>query len=179
MKKKKGFTLVEMVVVIAILSVFGAIVLSISVSSSKLFEMTKKTSEMNDNARIVSGKIEDDLRVSRRIVGSSDTPVTELDYDGKIYSLPIVSKLVVAYTKKEGENNVSYALVQTQLPNNERIKLYRLLDDSTLEDTNYELINVESFKVTKDSTNKGYILNIKFDDGKNSAEYNSVITPRN
>ncbi|MDU4938879.1 MAG: prepilin-type N-terminal cleavage/methylation domain-containing protein [Clostridium sp.] len=179
MKKKKGFTLVEMVVVIALLAVFGAIVLSISVSSGKLFAMTQKRSEMNDNARIVSGKIEDDLRVSRKIVGSSDTSAVELDYDGKTYGLPIVSKLVVAYTKKEGVNNVSYALVQTQLPNNERIKLYRLLDDSTIEDTNYELINVESFKVTKDSTSKGYILNIKFNDGKNSAEYNSVITPRN
>ena len=52
MKKKKGFTLVELMVVIAITAVFGAIVLMISTTSGKLFSMTQRDSYINDEARL-------------------------------------------------------------------------------------------------------------------------------
>ncbi len=41
MKKKKGFTLVELIAVIGITVIFGAIVLGISIKSVKLFSMTQ------------------------------------------------------------------------------------------------------------------------------------------
>ncbi|MDU2995189.1 MAG: prepilin-type N-terminal cleavage/methylation domain-containing protein, partial [Clostridium sp.] len=37
MKKKKGFTLVELIAVIAISAIFGSIVIAISITSGRLF----------------------------------------------------------------------------------------------------------------------------------------------
>ena len=68
MKKKKGFTLVELIVVMAISAIFGAVVLAISVTSGNLFSMTQTDSVFNDQGRVAIGWIEDDLRTAREII---------------------------------------------------------------------------------------------------------------
>ena len=62
MKKKKGFTLVELIAVIGITVIFGAIVLGISITSGKLFSMTQSQSVFNDEARLIISTLEEDLR---------------------------------------------------------------------------------------------------------------------
>ena len=67
MKKKKGFTLVELIAVIGITVIFGAIVLGISITSGKLFSMTQSQSVFNDEARLIISTLEEDLRIGKEI----------------------------------------------------------------------------------------------------------------
>lgn len=174
--KKKGFTLVEMIVVIALVAIFGAIVLSISVSSGKLFTMVQSNSVFNDEARVIISDIEDELRFARDIEESNATTATSISYKTNSYPISELSNIVLIYTVKEGGSTSTYAFTRGTISN--KVIKYKL-GSSGAKEVGITASNVSSFKVLKDASNKSYNLEIKFDNGKNSASYKSAITPRN
>ena len=174
---KKGFTLVELIVVIGLVALFGAIVLSVSLSSSKLFSMVQKTSRITDDARIVIGDLEDELRFATNIQETNLGVTSTIDYNGNSYSIPLSGgNVVIVYTVKEGDQEAIYSYVRNNL-NNEVTK-YKLAS-SPIVPVGITANNVTEFEIKKDSSNKIYNLNMTIDDGKNRASYKSAITPRN
>lgn len=65
MKKKKGFTLVELVVVMAILVIFSGLVLSLFLSQNKNFNSVQNSTELQNEARLVLTNMEDDIKVAQ------------------------------------------------------------------------------------------------------------------
>lgn len=181
MKKKKGFTLVELIVVMAISVIFGAIVLTISVTSGNLFSMTQTDSVFNDQGRLAIGWIEDDLRTAREIIpyNAMALPTTSIKIATNSYEVSVASKIVATFIKNENGVEQKYAYLQ------QGTIIKRMKVDSTgnLKDISTGVNNVESFTVTRnetDTTDKRYFINIKLKNAKGeTAEYSSVVTPRN
>lgn len=181
MGKKKGFTLVELLVVIAISAIFGMIVLTISVTSSKLFGKTQTESFFNDQARIVISWLEDDLRtatVTTNPAGSVNEVKIGSNTYGSVSNFPAMSEVVLALEIKENGVNEKYAYI---LKNNTLRKLK--LVGGLLKDYSTGIDNVDSCTVKKsgtDSSDRRYFIDINFKNEKGEkAEFNSAITPRN
>ena len=67
MKKKKGFTLIELIAAIGISAILGALALSLFSSSNRMILRASKDNIMQDEARIIMDAIENDLRTAKPI----------------------------------------------------------------------------------------------------------------
>lgn len=64
-KKKKGFTLIELVVVIAIVLIFMGLVLSLFLSQNKNFTQVQDSTSLQNETRLVLTNMEDDFKVAK------------------------------------------------------------------------------------------------------------------
>lgn len=184
MKKKKGFTLVELIAVIGISAIFGAIVLSIALTSGKLFNMAQTDSVNNDKARLIIGTIEDDLRTSSNIVGTptSLAMTTEVVIGSDHYALPLPGAKVVLSFKKSDGGVYAYTYIEPVVATGTKGELIRMKYDTGINEfkavsggySDVSKITVKKNIVATD--NKRYTIDLEFEGG---AKYNSVITPRN
>lgn len=89
MKKKKGFTLVEMIAVIAIIGITGALVFTLFGKTHKVFSLAEKESISVDEARMAMSILEEDIRLSDKgssidiINNGEDTKSIYIKVDGK------------------------------------------------------------------------------------------------
>ncbi|WP_111938013.1 PilW family protein [Clostridium paraputrificum] len=180
MKKKKGFTLVELIAVIGITTIFGAIVLGISITSGKLFSMTQSESVFNDDGRLLVGWIEDDLRTGTNIVETKDLLIN--NYDG----FPIEESGVNVYGRmvldvKVKENSIEKRYIYMYMPTSKKIKKM-VVDGAILKEIS-SINDVEEFEVKKsasDSSDKRYFVSLKFKNEKNQvASFSATVMPRN
>lgn len=103
MKKKKGFTLVELIAVIAISAIFGSIVIAISITSGRLFSKVQTDSLFNDKGRLIIGWVEDDLRTGYNVNGTNDSLVNSYDGYGLSEGFPGACKVVLDLKVKKME----------------------------------------------------------------------------
>lgn len=183
MKKKKGFTLVELIAVIGISAIFGAIVLSIALTSGKLFNMAQSDSINNDKARLIIGTIEDDLRTASNIVGTPTTltMTTEVVIGTDHYALPLPGAKVVLSFKKSNGDVYAYTYIEPDVTTGTKGELTRMkYDGSEFKPVSTGYSDVSQVTIRKNTAaadNKRYTIDLKFDSGR--SEYSSVITPRN
>lgn len=183
MKKKKGFTLVELIVVIAITAIFGAIVLSISTTSGKLFSMTQSDSYINDEARLALSVLEEDIRVGKEIYCKDDGYLngnSSITIDGgntvkcSDIGLPQGQFKILLKVKVRGE--LIYYVHYGD-------KLERMKFDGVIFKTINTISNVEEGIIKKnqsDTNDKRYFVEIKFKGYKGEIqEYKSAVMPRN
>ena len=183
MKKRRGFTLVELIVVIAVTAIFGSIVLVISTTSGKLFSMTQEDSYINDEARLGLYVLEEDLRIGKEIdcvkdMGLNGNSTIDIGSTSNVIcsniGLPLGTFNIILKVNVRGE----WIYYINYLDKLERMKF----DGGIFKSVN----TVTSFKeaeITKgqtDTSDKRYFINIKFEDSKgNIQEYKSTISPRN
>lgn len=67
MKGKKGFTLVELVAVIAMIGIIGTGVMKFFINQNDIFYRVNSETKIQDEARIILSAIEEDLRVGKNI----------------------------------------------------------------------------------------------------------------
>lgn len=182
MKKKKGFTLVELMVVIAITAVFGAIVLMISTTSGKLFSMTQRDSYINDEARLALSVLEEDLRIGKNV----DHSIDYLSGDDEI----TIGGVTVSNCKDIGLPEGQFKIL---LKANIRGELYyyihyaNKLEKMKLEVGRFKTINTISnvkeggiSKNLSDPTDKRYFVGFRFEDSRgDTTVYSTVVMPRN
>lgn len=183
MKKKKGFTLVELIAVIGISAIFGAIVLSIAFTSGKLFNMAQTDSVNNDKARLIIGTIEDDLRTASNINGTPATLTmkTEVVIGTDHYALPLPGAKVVLSFKKSNGDVYAYTYIEPDIATGTKGELTRMKYDDAIGVKVFKPVSggysdVKEITVIKNPTDKSYTITLKFD---NESKYSSVITPRN
>lgn len=185
MKKKKGFTLVELIAVIAISAVFGAIVLAISLTTGKLFNMAQTDSVYNDKSRVIISTIEDDLRTASNIVGTT-TPlvqVNEVVIGTDHYSFDSPAKVILSFKKTNGDV-YAYKYIEPNLSTGSTGELIRMKYDNSIgvkvfKPISTGFIDISDVSIKKNivaTDNKRYTIILKFD---GSTEYSAVITPRN
>lgn len=193
MKKKKGFTLIELMAVVGLTTVFGLIVLQISLTSGKLFSNVQIESQFNDNARLILGRIEDDLKTAKNIKVTSEVEqitdteeitTEKIKIDGTEYTISggnLVGDAVLTYTKGEGEEQEAYAYIWIDALN--KLVIYKstgfYLNPTSMEFDYVKSISVERKDV--DGNSKSCIINLSFENSKEnaSAEFSDVVTPRN
>ncbi|MGL4572212.1 MAG: PilW family protein [Clostridium sp.] len=149
MKKKKGFTLIELIAVICISAILGALALSLFSSSNRMFLRASKDNIMQDEARIIMDAIENDLRVAKPISIITDGVEFTKTVSGtaKVYKY---IKVGTELRKTEGSNVIS-------TPSK----------------------NVDTFRVESVGANEHYKVYLKLKNGQEEYEFSSVIVPRN
>ncbi|WP_326511755.1 type II secretion system protein [Clostridium intestinale] len=114
MKKKKGFTLVEMIAVIAIIGITGALVFTLFGKTHKVFSAAEKESVDVDSARSILSVIGEDIMMANSIKAESE----DSEYLKKEkYSFDSTVELLL-YTqflkKNEGGSEETYNYIYTQ-----------------------------------------------------------------
>lgn len=154
MKKKNGFTLIELIAVMCISAILGAIVISLFASSNKMIIRASKDNIMQDEARVILDAVDNDLRVGKNISTGSSGSISfyiELEKDSKIYRY---EKIGTSIQKVEMISGISKLISE---PSN----------------------NIDEFKVEKMASGKQYKINLKLKNGSEEYEISSVVTPRN
>lgn len=65
MNKKKGFTMIELIAVMAIVSIVGLLINSLFLNANKSFEMVKDESYLQNEARIIFSTFESDIKMAK------------------------------------------------------------------------------------------------------------------
>ena len=174
-KSSKGFTLVEMIVAIAISGIFCSIVLAISVTSGKLFSNVQSESNFNDKARIIISTIEDDLRVAKDIKGSNGIVSKDINIAGNTYKLSSsesIGEIIVTYTK----SGVAYAYILSS----GNICKYKADPSNTLNRVGGGFSEVNKMSILKEDDGTKYDVTIELKNKKGETmTFTDVITPRN
>lgn len=156
-KKKKGFTLVEMMAVIAILGIFSTLIFSLFSSSTSMLVMAENDNVIQNESRNIIDVLEEDIRYGSKIApgptGSAN--VLALTRDGRRYVYKIEGTEFKKYedlTPDNGTDNPESFIVSPSK-------------------------NVKEFEI---SEKEGlYKIRFKFENGKSSYDYENSIYPMN
>ena len=170
-KKKKGFTLIEMMAVIAILGIFSTLIFSLFSSSTSMLVMAENDNVLQNESRIIIDILEEDIRYGKNIKienptisgGISTESILILERKEKIRKYQVENGAFNQYisekkTETETDNNpVRYELNATP--------------------SKY----IKKFKVEKQGTGKEvlYKIEIEFENGKSNYKYSNSIYPMN
>ncbi|MGL4772973.1 MAG: PilW family protein [Clostridium sp.] len=189
MKKKKGFTLVELLAVAGISTILGALILSLVLSLSNYYGRLQKETIFHDNARLAFASMENDLRAAKNINTYDGVEATVATIDGVDYNFSTASKVYMTFTKTTSSGKKAYAYVV------QNKTLFRTENSGTnLIETNSGYGDIDDISVIQnikpgitpsdpplpEELDKGYKVELKFKDSRNNTEsYETVITPRN
>lgn len=99
-KKKKGFTLIEVIAVIAILAITGALVFTLFNRTHKVFSKAEKESVSVDKARVVLSILEEDIRLSKEVKTSGLLENIKVQVNNKsdeVFSYSLESNKIIKY----------------------------------------------------------------------------------
>lgn len=182
-RKTKGMTLVELIAVIAIMGIITWLIYSIFASSNTLFGKAHGQVKLQDELRLISTAIEEDIKASISkgvsVAGSSITVAiageTAVSYDfSGVSSEP---EEVVFGGRREGFDYI-YVLVGDS-SGLRKIKKFKCnpSDGSKVEVAN---LGNQVKSINIDTSVSPYKFSLSVEDGRgNSENMNSLITPRN
>ncbi|MEG0134275.1 MAG: prepilin-type N-terminal cleavage/methylation domain-containing protein [Clostridium sp.] len=187
-KKNKGLTLVELMAVIAISSVLGALVLTLCVSLSKNFSIAQKENIFQDKARVIYSHIEDNISGAKFVEVNPAYSGGQVTINGDVYTLPSVAvRPVITFTYKKNGDVMSCAYVYDDT-NKEIYKseIAEALPINSLNKVTSEFTEVKDFKVEElrnsDGTidSKRYKVTLEFEDSRGRTDkYESIVVTRN
>ncbi len=167
-KKKKGFTLVELMAVIAILGIFSTLIFSLFSSSTSMFVMAENDNVIQNESRMIIDVLEEDIRYSSNFkIEESSNSNNFIDANG-------ILKKSDKLTLQRGEDRYIYEVIGTQFKRTVRKKNGDSVDISEVIPSK----NIKEFEIKKDIDGL-YRVRIKFKNGKSEYEYKNSIYPMN
>lgn len=151
-KKKKGFTLIELIAAMFIMAILGSLILSLFTSSNRMLIESNSSTILQDEGRIVLDAIENDLKVAKKEsikkLADPKKGVSFEDKSGNLYAYEFdAANKTIKKTKDSG--------IEISTPTK----------------------NAESFDITYASNQ--YTIKMKLKKGNVEEEFISVIAPRN
>ncbi|ENZ00632.1 prepilin-type N-terminal cleavage/methylation domain-containing protein [Clostridium thermobutyricum] len=156
-KKKKGFTLVELMSVIAILGIFSTLIFSLFSSSTSMLVMAENDNVIQNESRNIIDVLEEDIRYGSKIKPrtSGTGNVLSLTRNGTRYVYKIEGTEFKKYKDNTPDNGIDNA------------------DDFIVAPSK----NVKEFEI---SEKEGlYKIRFKFENGKSNYDYENSIYPMN
>lgn len=175
MKNRKGFTLIELVVVMAIVVIFMGIVLTLFLSQNKNFNFVQDSTELQNETRSVLSSMEYDIKVAKNREYNIDISSNErilykfevgsagaTEYYGYVYnksdksiqkcrispdgSSYLINSVMATLTENVENIDVSFKDVNTSGTKGDKYDIYLKL--SKKKGTQYEETNEEKITVT-------------------------------
>lgn len=198
LKKKSGFTLIELMAVMAILVIISTLIFSLFLSSNKLFSRTHNQSKLQDEVRLIASQIEEDIRIgtSTGVTGhgtskaffTMGTPATTITYDFATALGVSASDVKLIFASRKGANDYAYVMVKdSTLPVGAVGEIKKMkctppvgAGSSTIVEMASLGKNVEDITITVMPASSSYELIIKVKDNNGNKEsVHSLVTPRN
>ncbi|MGL4874786.1 MAG: PilW family protein [Clostridium sp.] len=169
-KKKKGFTLIELVATMAVVGILMTVAFSLFSSSSRMLNIAEVDNELQDESRMVVTLVEDDLKFGSKIKLNSRE-----DFDSTT-----IGKEIEFQRKDEAGNMKMYRYRYDDI--NKELKKYNVENFDTATASEVEMgtlsKNVEKFEVKYLDT-KVFEIKMKLSKNKSEYEYKSSIFPMN
>lgn len=182
LSKQKGFTIIEILAVMAISAIIGGIILSLFISSQKSFINANNENIIQDEARMIVEFLENDLKVGKKISASGGTSIVTIN--SNTYNCSFATGEVIdvkyAYSVKDSTGNTNiyvYMIIGKKLvkgkavetgispPIVRNIEVYGTLTN-----------NLETLTITGSSVLN---INFKLKAGSSENNYSLTVTPRN
>ncbi|MGG7178824.1 PilW family protein [Clostridium paraputrificum] len=165
MKKSKGFTLVELIAVMAMSAIIGLVIMSLIISQNKMFFHVNNETISQDETRLAFSALEDSIRGGGNQTNSSSIPVNTIKIDTKDYSLDTVNGL--------NKGIVLYAFTQNE-------KMYNPDGSEKIDPSTGKVVTIDRgyayVYYKKDTDSTGYFVYLKGNDSKNKLNQVSVIS---
>lgn len=153
-KKKKGFTLIEMIAVIAILGIFSTLMFSLFSSSTSMLVMAENDNILQNESRGIIDTLEDDIRYGTDISITNGVRLS-LTRNSERYIYKVENGEFRKYKDNTSNNNIDNADIFIVAPSK----------------------NIDEFKISKEDNL--YKIKFKFKKDKSNYEYENSIYPMN
>lgn len=160
--KKRGFTLIELITVIAIMGIVSSIIFQIFSVQTKIYKTEMDTNEAQNSGRVCINSIGESIRLASLLPTLIDPNVALIYISGLTGS----SKQILQITPFGGGPAYQYVI------NND--KLYRYVDS-----TSYNLIASKVKKVTVTLSGSVYIIYVEIADGSSIKTFTTSMSMRN
>lgn len=178
-KCKKGFTLAELIAVMAIITIVGGLAMTLLSTQNKWFGKINKETRLQDEARITFLALENDIRIGRSKVYTTNELVdsTGLGEVDKIFSKDLPTNIkpakeIMKFKRKDtsgAEKNYAYVLKNKTL--------FLIREDSTLEIQTKLSESIEKVQIIEKAESTEIKLNLNNGDG--TKEFTTTVSPRN
>lgn len=191
-KRKRGFTLIELVVVMALITIFGLAVMALFIGQSENFNYVQSSTNIQKEATVLLESLENDIRVAKnRQFNAHSVTVDSLTYMATT-NQKILYKFTEKVTPTDTEQTYAY-IYDTSKGTIKKVKLVAsgtnvvveeiatLTESATSKDG---LGYPNSIKITNKSaagatTNFTYDIDLKLVKGKEVLEFNTSVITRN
>lgn len=158
---KKGFTLVELIVVIAIMGIVMSMIFQMFSFQTKMYNTGINTSDAQNSGMLCLNSISESIRLA------SDVPINDSNADlMSIVGLSGISKQIVKFTPYGGTSVYQYVVNSN--------KLYKYLDSS-----NYKLIASNVNQVTVTLSGSVYVIYVEITNGNSIKIFTTSVSIRN
>lgn len=122
-KNKRGITLIELIVTIAIFSIVIAAILNLFIFNNRVYSRSDKLSQVQFDVRMASDHITTEIRNKNSISTTDNSLAKSINLSGLQSKYPSIKAIAFVITKSDSDYLVSYTISGSDLNNDNEYTL--------------------------------------------------------